>query len=362
MINKKPVLTAIIVFCALSLFAQIGGTGVYQFLNLPVSSRTSALGGVLNCVKDDDVSLAIQNPGLLNPSMDNHFEISYINYIAGVNFGTVAYAKTFDSAGKKGTFMAGMQYINYGTIIQADDVGNILGTFTPGEYNYFIGYGNQWRRFSYGAQLKFIYSSLASSYTSTGLAMDLGGFYASKDGDFTTALVLRNMGAEIKPYDVTREPLPFEIQGGISEKLKHLPLRISVILQHLEVFDMSYINTNAPVQTDLTTGQPIVQTVPLSQKIAEHFIFAGELMPGKNFFIRFGYNYQRRVELTIPDDAGFVGFSYGFGFKISKFNISYGRAAYHISAASNTFTITTNFSEFYKRVDKGEEGKEIPAP
>jgi len=352
MIKKQLLLFAFIVLGTFSCYSQIGGIGVYQFLNLPVSSRTSALGGVLNCVKDDDITLAIQNPALLNPSMDNHFEISYIDYIAGINFGTVAYAKHFDSVG---TFIAGLQYINYGTIIEADDVGNILGSYTPGEYNYFVGYGNQWRRFSYGAQLKFIYSMLAN-YTSTGLAADLGGYYQSKDGLFTTALVLRNMGAEIKPYDYTREPLPFEIQGGIAYRLAHLPLRVSAILQHLEVFDMSYINTNAPVETNLTTGQPIVQTVPLSQKIAEHFIFAGELLPGKNFFLRFGYNYQRRVELAIPDEAGFVGFSYGAGVKINKFNISYGRAAYHISSASNTVTITTNFSDFYKRVDKDENG------
>ena len=348
---KKLVLITIVLLKTLAAWSQIGGTGVYQFLNLPVSSRTSALGGVLNCVKDDDITLGIQNPGLLNPSMDNHFEISYIDYIAQINFGTVAYAKHFDSIG---TFIAGMQYINYGTIIMADAAGNMLGSFTPGEYNYFVGLGRQWRRFSYGGELKFIYSILAN-YTSTGLALDLGGFYASKNGNFTTALVLRNMGAEIKPYYQTREPLPFEIQGGISDKLAHLPLRVSVILQHLEVFDMSYTNTNAPVQTDLTTGQAIVQTVPLSQKIAEHFIFAGELIPGKNFFIRFAYNYQRRVELSLPDDAGFVGFSYGAGVRINKFNISYGRAAYHIAAASNTFTITTNFSEFMKKTDENKD-------
>lgn len=348
---KKITFVWLLMVCTFSGFAQIGGSGVYEFLNLPVSSRTASLGGVLNCVKDEDLTLGIQNPGLLNPLMDNHFELSYISYIDDINFGTVAYSKSFDSIG---TFSIGMQYIDYGTIIRADDAGNKLGTFTAGEYNYFLGFGRQWRRFSYGGQLKFIYSTL-ESYTSTGLAMDLGGFYNSKDGYFTTALVLKNMGSQLRPYAQTYEPLPFEIQAGISERLKHLPLRVSVTLQHLEVLDMTYINSNAPVQTDLTTGQPIVQTVPFSEKIARHFIFGAELMPGKNFFIRFGYNHQRRKELALPDDKGFVGFSYGAGIKISKFNISYGRAAYNIAGASNTFTLTTNFSEFIRKSKAVEE-------
>jgi hypothetical protein len=43
-----------------------------------------------------------------------------------------------------------------------------------------------------------------------------------------------------------------------------------------------------------------------------------------------------------------VGFSYGFGIKISKFHLSYGRATYHLAGASNHFSISTNFSSFYK--------------
>ena len=62
--------------------AQIGGVGTYEFLNLPVSARTAALGGNIMSVKDNDINASFQNPSLLNPSMDNSLSLSFINYFA----------------------------------------------------------------------------------------------------------------------------------------------------------------------------------------------------------------------------------------------------------------------------------------
>ncbi len=79
-----------------------------------------------------------------------------------------------------------------------------------------------------------------------------------------------------------------------------------------------------------------------------HLIFGVEFIPFENFYLRAGYNYQRRQELKISSRVAMVGFSYGFGIKISKFHLSYGRATYHLAGASNHFSISTNFSSFYK--------------
>ena len=40
------------------------------------------------------------------------------------------------------------------------------------------------------------------------------------------------------------------------------------------------------------------------------------------------------------------GFSWGFGIRISKFHLNYGRASYHLAGASNHFSITTDLSSF----------------
>jgi|SRR6185437_10516837 len=335
-----------VVICLLSfteIHAQIGGTGIMKFVDLPPSSRTASLGGNLISVKDDDVTLAIQNPSLLNESMDNHFAISYIDYLAGSNIGSIVYAHSFDSIN---TGMIGMQYINYGTFIGADPNGDLTGNFTAGEYNLFAGYSRQWRKyFSYGGQLKLLYSDL---YIANSIAaeIDLSGTYKKKG--FTAAVVFKNIGYQIKPYEDVREPMPFEIQAGVSEKPEHMPVRFSMILTHLETPDMTYINTNAPVTTDLATGQPIVKKITFGDKVFRHFVFGAEILISKNFNIRVGYNVERRQELSIATDMGLVGYSIGAGIRVNRFHISYGLAGYSLAGASNTFTITTNFSDFKK--------------
>ena len=78
-----------------------------------------------------------------------------------------------------------------------------------------------------------------------------------------------------------------------------------------------------------------------------HIIIAGEFSPSKNFFVRLGYNYQRRQELKVTSKLSTVGFSWGFGLRISRFMFSYARSAYHLAGSPNFITISTNLKDFY---------------
>lgn len=344
-------LLAYILFITLSisspdlLQAQIGGYGIYKFMNLPPSSRTAALGGNLISVKDNDLSLAIQNPSLLNAEMSNRLSFSYIDYLSDINFGSFAYARQLDSLY---TGIIGIQYINYGSFIAADVSGNQMGTFSGGDYNLFTGVSRDMGKFSVGSQLKLILSNLAG-YHSFGAAIDLSATYVDTSKGLTMAVIFKNIGYQFKPYMETRENLPFEIQTGISIKPKHMPLRISIIAHDLQRWNFRYLNTNQATKIDFATGEEIITKMPFSEEIARHFIFGGELLITKNFNLRFGYNHQRRKEMTIEDRRGFVGFSYGVGFRISKFNVSYGRSSFSLAGASNTFTIQTSLGEFFRK-------------
>ena len=77
-----------------------------------------------------------------------------------------------------------------------------------------------------------------------------------------------------------------------------------------------------------------------------HFLFGLEFKPMDAFTLRFGYNYQRRQELKIPTKVSTVGFSWGFGLNLQKFQLSYGRATYHLSGASNHFSLAIKLKEF----------------
>ena len=41
-----------------------------------------------------------------------------------------------------------------------------------------------------------------------------------------------------------------------------------------------------------------------------------------------------------------VGFSWGVGFKVSKYRFDYSRSAYHLSGVPNNFSIAANLSTF----------------
>ena len=75
-------------------------------------------------------------------------------------------------------------------------------------------------------------------------------------------------------------------------------------------------------------------------------IFNAEFLITDNFNVRFGYNYLRRTELKIDEKLGTVGISWGFGMRISKFHLSYGRSAYHQAGATNTLSVSTRLSDF----------------
>ena len=333
-------------------FCQVGGNNTYEFLNLVSSAKVAALGGEVISIKDDDLNLAWHNPSLLNSEMHNHLTLSFVDYFSDINYGSVIYSRTYE---KYGSFSAGMQYLHYGTFKEADETGNILGEFTADDYTLNLGWGRGIdSMFSIGANLKMIYSSYyLYEYNSFGIAFDLAGTYHNAKRQLTCAVVIKNTGVQIKAYrKKNREPLPFEIQLGVSKRLKHAPFRLSVIARNLEKWDLTYTDpNNSPSTFDPLTGEEIKQKKKIGDKIMRHFVFGGEFLLTKNFNIRFGYNYKRRKELQVATKRALTGFSWGVGLKVSKFHISYGRASYHLVRGTNHFTITTNLSEFYSKAD-----------
>jgi len=343
-------LALILTLCSASLQGQIGGRAIYEFLNLPNSAKVAALGGKAIALPDNDLNLVFHNPSLLNDTLDNALVLNYVNYLADINFGYFSYAKSF---GHLGTFAAGIHYIHYGTFIAADETGQKTGDFSASEYSFNLFYSRRIDSlFSVGINLKPIISNL-EKYNSFGLATDLGVTYYNPNRLFTAALVLKNIGIQISTYDgETREPLPFEIQLGLSQKLKHAPFRISMVAHNLQTYRLTYDkddsqdSVNDPFAGDSDEPSKLED---FAENIMRHLIFGLEFTPIKSFTFRVGYNYQRRKELQIPSKVSTVGFSWGFGLQVYKFQFSYGRATYHLAGASNHFSISTNIGSFYKK-------------
>jgi hypothetical protein len=327
-------------------FSQIGGSDTYEFLNLTSSPRIAAMGGDFLAIYDNDITLASSNPSIINPGMHNYLGASFVDYYTDINYGHAAYSRTFN---KVGSFVGAVQYISYGQFDFADETGQRAGNFYAGETAVNIGWGRQLDSlFSIGSNLKFIYSSF-ESYNSFGLAVDVAGSYISRDKSFNVSLIAKNIGRQLTTYEGgNAEPLPFELQIGLSKRLKHLPFRYSILFNHLEKWDLRYEDP-AMQQVDPITGDVVEDAgfEKFADNLMRHIVLGAELIISKNLSIRAGYNYKRRQELKVADKTSTVGFSWGFGFRISKFHFSYARSAYHLAGSPNYIAVTTSLSDFF---------------
>lgn len=330
---------------------QIGYRDTYGFLNLPTSGRIAALGGNTLAFSDNDINLSLANPSLITPEMHNNLSLSYLDYVGDINAGTIMYSRTFNKAG---SFVGGFQFINYGKFDYADETGIRSGTFSANEFALSVGWGRQLNNhFSIGANGKLILSQL-ESYTSFGIAVDVAGTFFTNEKLFTASLIGRNIGTQIVPYRAgDYEALPFEIQIALAQQFRHVPLRFSLIYTHLETWDLTYTDPTDPAnQSDPLTGEIKAKTGlgKFADNLMRHIIFGGEFTIAKVFSIRLGYNYQRRQELKLSDRSGLSGFSYGIGFRVKMFNVSFSHVTYQTGGLNpNYFTIATNLQKFTKK-------------
>lgn len=340
----KKIIFIISLLLPLCLQAQWGGKSVYSFLSLPMSPREAALGGSAIAINDNDLSLAMSNPALLNEQMKNKFLVEYTNYISDINFGRVSYVHNLKNVGLVGL---GLQYLNAGKFINTDVSGNKYGNFSANEIALNIAYKKRLDScFVLGATLKPIFSQLYHYY-SFGIVLDIGANYTTKNKLTTASLLLKNVGSQITTYKGNYESVPFDIQLGVSTKLAHAPFRLSVVAHSLNRLKMVHDETNNIEPTN-TTESTTKNKNTFVENMFRHFILGVEFIPVESFFVRLGLNYQRRQELKLEAKPGLTGFSWGFGFRIKKFYISYANVRYHSAAYSNQFSITTNLSDFIK--------------
>lgn len=353
----------------ISTFSQPGGTSTYAFLKTPLAARTASLGGYAFAINDTDVTLVIENPSLLNAGMDHSFSLSYINYLSDINQGFASYAKKFNYVG---TVAAGIQYINYGKFTETNIYDEKLGEFSAGEYALNLSFSKKFHpQIVSGGTVRGIYSKLFEN-SSVGIAADLAATYFSKNNSFAAAVVLKNIGAQVKTYSENiRESLPFEAHFAISKKIKFAPVRFMVTASHLEKWNLmgpDSLYPLLPFSTSLfngaSTGQqgnndPYQKNFIAADNFARHFVFGVELFPSGKIYLRIGHNIRQSRELKLNDRAGFVGYTFGLGLRLKKFSLSYAFDAYHLAGRSNHITFSMNLAQLKTKKKEGILFEEI---
>lgn len=328
--------------------AQMGGNSIYPILNYNYSARMSGLGGGLITAHNDDPTMILYNPSTISDRFHKSFSADFIDYFSNVAYGSVMYSHTFK---KMGSFALGLRYVGYGTFNQTDEVGNLSGTFTAGDYLATLGWGRRLdSSFSIGANLKLIYSGY-EVYNSFGIATDLSGTYYNSERKISISLLFKNMGSQLTTYTPgSFEPLPFDIQLAFSKQLEHLPARFHISLHSLYKWKMGYVGADDPLlEVDALTGEPKYPSV-FSQGIKNffrHFNFGVEILPSPAFSLFASFNYNRNQEMIVPQIKSAAGFSYGFSFNIRSIQIGFSRSHYAIGAAPMCFNFSTNIEELF---------------
>ena len=332
--NKKIAYLVLSLGISCHAFAQIGGRNTYQFLNLPVSPKISALGSKNVTSYSPDPANAMANPALINFEMHNQMSANYMNYFADVNYGTASYA--YDVGRRTQIIQAGVTYVDYGSFDGFDETGNSTAEFGGQEAALSFGYARRIGRtdFYAGANLKLISSKL-EQYSSFAGGLDLGVAYIYPEWDLIVTGVVRNFGTQFKAFNDVRESMPFEVILGISQKLKKAPIRWHITLENMQQWDLAFRNT-ARDEEDLG-GNVTPDNPGFINNALRHTIVGAELFPDSGFSVQLGYNFRRGEELRIEDQRAFSGITGGVSIRFNKLRFSYSYAQFNRAASSSFF-------------------------
>ncbi len=287
-------------------WAQDGKVG-YQFLHIPVSAHSAALGGANVSIVEDDASMMWTNAAMLTNVSDKSLVLSYNSYINSSNLMSAGFVKTI---GERGTWALGAQMLNYGTMDETDETGNVKGTFSAKDLNFQTSYSYLLSdRWSGAITAKVLLSNYAN-YSSTALGADLALNYFDEDHGFSFSVVGRNLGGQINSLyeDGKRESLPFDLAFGLSKDFANAPLRVSLTADDVTHWD--------------------------DVKFIQHFVLGADILPSKNTWVGIGYNFRRAHEMKVADKSHWAGFSIGAGLNVKKFKVGVAYGKYHVASSS----------------------------
>jgi hypothetical protein len=305
---------------ATSAFGQPGGAlSSFPLLRFDASARTAGLGGAFTAVADGDVNGFFANPALPSPATSRTSSLSYLNHLADINAGTLAYSHT--APGLSTTFSGGVRFVHWGTIQGRNRRGERTGTFSAGDVALTLGAARALgSRVRYGTNVHLLYAQIEDAQA-TALATDLGVRYRLPAQQLTLGASLRHLGTSLSGFGPKSATLPLDLQVGLSKRLAHLPLLLS-----LTAYDL----------TDLRTGVKGGTTI---DHVLAHLTFGGEMRLGEALRLRLGYNHRRSRDLALADSFDLGGLGGGFGIVVRSVSVDYAYNSWSELGGLHQFTV-----------------------
>ena len=323
--NVKLINIIFYIFTLLPILATAqSGENAFNFLRLPYSARAAGLGGSNISIIEDDITLAMHNPALLINVSDKTININYMSYMSDSKLAGAAFNKAF---GERAAGAITARYVDYGEFEGYTEDNIYTGSFSAKDielaatYSYLLS--NYW---SGGVTGRFIYSKY-EALSAIAIGVDLGLNYYNPDNGLSASFVLKNLGAQVKAFEEKNEKLPVDVQLGISKKLPHAPIRLSLTLTNLHKWGKDDFY-NADGSEDST-----------SDILLKHVILGADAIIGKNFYASIGYNFRMSKELS-ADGNKWDGLSIGAGLNINKVKFGASYSKLHVSSSSFLFNLS----------------------
>lgn len=258
------------------------GTSAYPFLKIDVGARPVGMGGAFTGLANDEAALYYNPAGIVGLE-GSHYMLEYHNYFVDMQSGFLAMTHQM---GENKALGAYINYLNYGDMDQTDNLGNVLGTFSGGDWLLGLTFAMRpHEQYQIGVTGKLIYEKI-HDYSSAGVAFDLGARYSSNRDRYSAGIMVQNLGFQLSTLgEGDKEKLPLTFRAGGAARFRGIPIQFAG-------------DVIVPVDNDVD------------------FAIGGEYYEFDPLFLRIGWNSFGSNYRAGGSDDSWSGLSVGIGFNI----------------------------------------------
>ena len=212
----KKIILIITSLLAVALYAtneNMGTTG-FSFLKMNYSARALGMGNAFTGHSDDGDAVFF-NPAGLTQTNTRHLKTTLMNYIQGMNGGSLVYSTDYSEDWKISPFLQFL--VSNG--IEKRDVDNVAhGTFHTSNILAGIGFAKTLNEvLDVGFNIKYLIEKLDDS-SATAAFFDIGILHTTQNKNLKIGAAFKNVGMQITYFSASnyKEKMPMMLVGGAS--------------------------------------------------------------------------------------------------------------------------------------------------